>query len=541
MKKSSVFFDVHLHAFNLSHAGLLAFINRFFLSNALTFEDLLDGRLRKILFKIIFKPNPLKSGFGNFLAIVFKSIIFLLLFIFISWIFIALIILILVGVFDVNFLDLSSWQYQVILFIGCIDVVLMMVGGIVFWALKKNKTRTSVRRMINVLSIFENDLARQFQYLELDYLKLVPNQQIQAFLESLPNKINFKEFKRDLESIWEKGEQKIQINNTLFDKVIITPLMMDFGYKGFEGLKKNKVHYYLAPRKQIKDQADDLFTGIKQYYQSSPVKLLEIYPFIAINTANLEMDEEENRIYSTSLESVLEKYFSEFESKRGEDRYSYLVDKMKTFLEGNNYVDSKNYYYAGIKVYPPLGFNPWPDEAASIELKKVKYLYHYCQKHVIPITTHCSDGGFMIIDQKDAWQNTNPFTWEKVLKEYPSLKLNFAHAGVQKHSKTAIWLEKILQLVNTYENVYFDISYNGVKPEYYRATNEYISASITNHDLDKEKIFSRILFGSDFMVNLFDIDSYLDYIKLFSESNGFDNYYDKNEICTVNSQRFLFE
>jgi hypothetical protein len=540
MKKQSIFFDVHLHAFNLSHAGLLAFINRFFLNNALTFEDLLDGRIRKILFKLIFKPNPLKSRFRNFLAIAFKVLIFLILFILISWVFFALIILILSGIFKFNFLDLSTWQHRAVFFIALIDIVLIVGGGFIYWFSKRKKTRTSVRRTINILSIFENDLARQFQYLELDYLRLSPDKQIGPFIENQPGKINFTAFSKKLKELWENGEKKIKINDTLFDKIIINPLMMDFGYKGFDGLGKNKVHYYLAPRKQIKDQANDLFTGIKQYYENSPVKLFEIYPFMAINTANLEMENEENRLYSRSLQSILNKYFSEFEGNSGNKRYPYLVKKMHAFLKSDNYTDSKNFYYAGIKVYPPLGFNPWPNMSEKTELEKVKYLYSFCQKNKIPITTHCSDGGFMIIEQKKAWHNTKPHTWENVLKEYPDLKLNFAHAGVQAHSKTRDWLEKILHLVSTYENVYFDISYNGVKPEYYKSIDEFISTAIAKYKLDEEKIGSRILFGSDFMVNLFDIDSYLAYIKTFSEIQIPQNIIDKNKICTTNPHNFLF-
>ena len=60
-KNNKIFYDVHCHAFNLSHAGLLAFLNRFFLNNALTFKDLLKGRLFKILVRL-FQCRKSRAG-----------------------------------------------------------------------------------------------------------------------------------------------------------------------------------------------------------------------------------------------------------------------------------------------------------------------------------------------------------------------------------------------------------------------------------------------------------------------------------------------
>ncbi len=62
MEKSSsnYFYDVHCHAFNLSHAGLLAFANRFFLTNTLSFNDLLQGNIVDIILSVMIKKK--KSG-----------------------------------------------------------------------------------------------------------------------------------------------------------------------------------------------------------------------------------------------------------------------------------------------------------------------------------------------------------------------------------------------------------------------------------------------------------------------------------------------
>lgn len=40
-KEKKVFYDIHCHALNLSHAGLLAFLNRFLKDRTVSFSDLL--------------------------------------------------------------------------------------------------------------------------------------------------------------------------------------------------------------------------------------------------------------------------------------------------------------------------------------------------------------------------------------------------------------------------------------------------------------------------------------------------------------------
>ncbi|NQT78042.1 MAG: hypothetical protein HQ565_10030 [Bacteroidetes bacterium] len=59
------FYDIHMHVFNLSHAGLMAFINRFFLNNALNFNDLIDGKYFKILRYYFFKKAIQKQKTGH--------------------------------------------------------------------------------------------------------------------------------------------------------------------------------------------------------------------------------------------------------------------------------------------------------------------------------------------------------------------------------------------------------------------------------------------------------------------------------------------
>jgi len=358
--------------------------------------------------------------------------------------------------------------------------------------------REKVKKIENLFSLMENDIG--------DFL-LITEYFLKDWLKNSP----------------------LTIGKTIFSKIVLTPLMMDFGYKG---LKAN-CFYNITPQKPIADQVIDLFNGIKKYCQNElilekgkvqsvpqtkPNKLFEIYPFLGINTQNYTVQE---------IETLLNKYF---------DNYSHhhpsLYAQMGEF--NGNIEEMGSNFFAGVKVYPPLGFDPWP-ERDSEEMVKVKYLYEYCCAKEIPITTHCSEGGFTI--DENAKDYTSPLKWEVVLSNYKNLKLNFAHFGRQDKKLGLIpnreWETIILNLISSYDQVYTDFSYRGINDEYYNELNKLI-----NRHPNKDKIKLRILFGSDFMINLLDINSYNDYLKKFIASPLADS--DKILFSAINPNRFLF-
>jgi hypothetical protein len=162
------------------------------------------------------------------------------------------------------------------------------------------------------------------------------------------------------------------------------------------------------------------------------------------------------------------------------------------------------YIFAGIK---PI-FKPWPD--AGAEWDKVIKLYETFIAKNIPMTTHSSDGGFVTTDS--AKQFTSPSTWATVLDQQKfsvvqnprprtwisasTLKLKFAHFGQGDDD----WREKIVALMK-YPNVYADLSYCGVKRDFYDKLKVLIDDLV---DDKKPVVAKRLLFGSDFMVNLMD-------------------------------------
>jgi hypothetical protein len=315
-------------------------------------------------------------------------------------------------------------------------------------------------------------------------------------------------------------------DGTQYQKIVLTPLVMDFGYKNI----MSNSFYQLPAQKPIIEQIDDLVDGVNKYISNdfdaliSPEKtagciyslatkeskLFEIYPFLGINTVNYKLDK---------VEEILSMFFS-----------TYTKDPYRLYNEMGSYN-----CFAGIKLYPPLGFDPMPSD--SKEREKVDMLYSFCCAHDIPITAHCSDGGFVVTDK--AAEYTSPDKWEAVLKQYPKLKLNLAHTGKQSKKKAFFfskdeWHKKVLKLIADYENVYMDISCMAFDNSFYKD----LMAEV-HSQYNAKHLINRILFGSDFMVNLLWCESYNSYIESFCKTEHLTNS-EKDCLCSANPEKFLF-
>jgi hypothetical protein len=319
------------------------------------------------------------------------------------------------------------------------------------------------------------------------------------------------------ECLWEHVmiNGKIVIGNKSYDKVILTPLIIDFGVK--TAFYRN-VHYNRKPvAKPVIEQTIDLFNGISKYNTQSPHKIFEIYPFMGINTINYTINE---------IDGMLNKHFGNYMGTHESFRSNMSVFSGDVKSSGSN-------IYSGIKLYPLLGFDPWPHNTQ--EKEKVMLLYDFCQSKQIPITSHISDVGFCIIDEQNMETLTSPLKWKKVLNRYPSLKLNLAHFG--KKGKSTEWQNEIINLIKTYDNVYTDISYRGFDDSFYKDLKNIVKGLGNKKNITKLK--DRILFGSDFMINLLETDSYCKYYDLFISTKHFSEN-DKNLMCSLNPQSFLF-
>ena len=369
-----------------------------------------------------------------------------------------------------------------------------IINNLVSWV-----AGSKLNRILNLLSIMDRSIG--------DFLLLIEE--------------------KDYKPLYNNG--KIRINNTDYDRIILTPLMMDFGEKKFIDPKlKAKIWYEKPPHKPIADQVIDLFNGIKDYYKESELKLFEIYPFLGINTKNYDMETKDGK---TGLVDLLNKYFSSFGSDKISERHNKLKEKMGKF---NGNIDKLgNYSFAGIKVYPPLDFDPYPEkpknEREEKQLEKVKYLYSFCESKSIPITTHSATGGFNVLPKKLSRVYADPGKWEKVLSDYPKLKLNLAHFGGQ--IKNTKGFRKIIEFISDKDKqVYTDFSCLCFNDNDYKKLKKLIG---------EDKIRDKILFGSDFMINLMGTESYKEYINAFSKTRHFSKA-EKDKFCSINPENFLF-
>jgi len=375
-----------------------------------------------------------------------------------------------------------------------------------------------------------------------------------SFLKRISNLLSMME--NDLGSyflMWEhfiKSDAQLFQNNKLiigdnaYDKIVLTPLLMDFGKNNFN---KNFTNFYNIPsQKPIVEQVIDVFNGIKKYLnkdmyftvvnnkifdvdfkdtlQTKSEKLFEIYPFLGINPQNYDIKE---------LSVLLNKYFSKYKTIPSNNKENVFFNNMGNFPIDINSDSDFNFQFSGIKLYPPLGFNPLPSNVSEPKaFAKVEYLYNFCIENNIPITTHCSDGGF-VTDDKNL-ELTSPFLWKKVLIKFPKLKLNFAHFGYQdrKLTKNYEWHNQIVNLILTYDNVYTDFSAIATDYSFYQELENVIKESS-----DPVKLKSHILFGSDFMMVLGSVDSYNEYLNYFSQTNFVNG---KNLFCNVNPTNFLY-
>jgi predicted TIM-barrel fold metal-dependent hydrolase len=332
-----------------------------------------------------------------------------------------------------------------------------------------------------------------------------------------------------------------------YDKIVLCPLLMDFGFKN---LNNQDCFYNLPPAKPIVNQVVDLINAIWFYYNFDLIphpdkhgrlklipstvpkkkKLFEIYPFLGINTGNYELRE---------IVDLFDKYFRGYEEDKDPAvRQKKLFDRLGTvrinledmILKKKEKQDEEyfSHIFAGIKLYPPMGFDPWPEEDKS-ELEKVRFLYSECIRRKLPLTVHCSDGGF--ITSPDARRFTDPSQlWQKVLArpEFKDLKINFAHLGTQLDGNDN-WRKTIIADIVRNRNLYTDCSCQTPLEKDYEKVK-----AMMNGETERN-----ILFGSDFVINLIWSRSYNEYLSNFIQTPHL-TARQKELMCEENPARFLF-
>ena len=291
---------------------------------------------------------------------------------------------------------------------------------------------------------------------------------------------------------------KLSLRGIEYDRMLMFPLVMDFSQ---DQKVNDRLYYSFQAEDKLTGYAEDTIEGMRSYYRKRSGGLFEFYPFIGIDP----------RLHSMRfLEDLLSRY----------------VNTSRSFHAPHE-IPEKPFY--GIKIYPPLGFRPWPADKETLE--KHRYLYGFCERNRVPIITHADDQGFRGVSAEEAWQFTDPAGWRTVLENYPSLIIDFAHFGKQyaiasrnnlqslsmrlRKMPDSPWFHTIISLMKDFPGVYSDISFSGCSEEFYQELVNYLR---DQGEDDRKLITSRILFGSDFSVNLFKVESYTQYYSIFENS-----------------------
>lgn len=278
-----------------------------------------------------------------------------------------------------------------------------------------------------------------------------------------------------------------------YDRVALCPLLMDFTSVPSA---ISRAYYPPEEKDRIKPYAEEMVQGIETYYKENGHHLFDIFPLLGITPASHSLKD---------IETMLETY----------------VTTEHMIIRGKH--TSRRFY--GVKVYPPLGYDPWPKDKE--ERKKVEAIYSFCRDSHLPIITHCDDQGFRTFPTKQAWVWTEPNHYLPVLEHYPDLIIDFAHfgyryslqgniQGIVAHSAglpSSPWFYQIIDLMEKYPNIYTDFSFSGLYPTFYKETLAFLKTKANRKELEK-----RIMFGSDFSINLLKMESYSQYYELFEKS-----------------------
>jgi hypothetical protein len=141
--------------------------------------------------------------------------------------------------------------------------------------------------------------------------------------------------------------------------------------------------------------------------------------------------------------------------------------------------------FAGVKLYPPLGFRPLGNEETTFELAKrapegggsaldgpLRMLYGWCESNDVPIKAHANNS---IEAATCSGLKASPANWGPVFDEFPSLRVNLAHFGGfdETGGLAALlalsqgcadpdgrdWEAIIHDMIAEHDNLYFDLGY----------------------------------------------------------------------------------
>jgi hypothetical protein len=312
----------------------------------------------------------------------------------------------------------------------------------------------------------------------------------------------------------EPGQNVVQILNELKDtlplasirNVLLTPLIMDFD----TGASLSKLTAQIG--------------RLKEAIKNNHIPNLKILPFIGFDPRVRNPD------------PFLDQY------------------DVKSIKERGGYAQAANGDFIGIKLYPPLGFPVYPKDFAQQNAFLAAY-QTFARRH-LPVTVHCQETSFQLINKQDTRDFTDPANWVKVFdrlnpSEQDNFKINFAHFGGEEGVKKMIvfrkesgpgsqtnpytwdgafnesWTRTIVRLLKKYKNTYSDLSaFNYFDTEALAGLYCILHADYAGRfDSDGDyRLVDKLLWGSDYPMVLYQNQKnfqeiYAAFIKAFTPDN----------------------
>lgn len=171
--------------------------------------------------------------------------------------------------------------------------------------------------------------------------------------------------------------------------------------------------------------------------------------------------------------------------------------------------------FVGVKIYPPAGYLPLgnatkfgQDKGERLDAA-LRALYGYCLRMDVPILAHANHSNAF---EKGYDDLAGPGGWERVLDEFPELRVCFGHfghlhgVGAQAGQPAAeSWVVRFVRLMDDHPHVYADVgnSQLPVSPAYrarYLDLMRHLLGPASPSDVQARRR-ERVMYGSDFWMN----------------------------------------
>lgn len=187
----------------------------------------------------------------------------------------------------------------------------------------------------------------------------------------------------------------------------------------------------------------------------------------------------------------------------------------------------------GVKVYPPNGYAPDKNDP------NWKRLINICIRDEVPIFSHCTPSGFHPPSTDGC--TSNPRLWKPILDEHPKLRLCFGHAGGEEawlggKSKAcggAQFTIGVLEMVNSYDNVYCEVGHLSDAPDHAAAFRSSLDAFVGQYG----RLPERLCYGTDWLMPAMFIRGPKAYLDAFQKI--FDTIPWKADFFSGNARKYL--